>query len=278
MPDMFENGTPAPGDGQPTAKLRLGGMALRNGLLVHGPTHWAAAVRRRDGTIASASGHKPRLRGVEKIAGVRGVVRLGEAMLVIPLVKRALPEAKLPFEDAKVLGTMLAAAAGGRLLRSKLKASPGAEALGVAVSLLPSFVALRGGDLAAYHGVEHKAIAAYETDATDAADAAKEHDRCGSHLMAPLLASNLAGTALLRRTLDRPGTAAQFAVGVASLGVAVEVFVWSERHADSAVTRILRRPGHELQRLLGTREPTEHQLEVGRAALAEILRVEPAPA
>ena len=25
--------------------LRLGGMALRNGLLVHGPTSWAAAVR-----------------------------------------------------------------------------------------------------------------------------------------------------------------------------------------------------------------------------------------
>ena len=30
-------------------KLRLGGMALRNGLLVHGPTHWAAAVRTRGG-------------------------------------------------------------------------------------------------------------------------------------------------------------------------------------------------------------------------------------
>ena len=28
-------------------KLRLGGMALRNGLLVHGPTHWAAAVATR---------------------------------------------------------------------------------------------------------------------------------------------------------------------------------------------------------------------------------------
>ena len=25
----------------PEDKLRLGGMALRNGLLVHGPTHWA---------------------------------------------------------------------------------------------------------------------------------------------------------------------------------------------------------------------------------------------
>ena len=46
-----------------TGKLRLGGMALRNGLLVHGPTHWAAAVRAADGTIAVASGPKPRVRG-----------------------------------------------------------------------------------------------------------------------------------------------------------------------------------------------------------------------
>src|SRR5919107_3340167 len=93
-------------------KLRLGGMALRNGLLVHGPTHWAASVRRRDGSIVTASGRKPRVRGVEKVAGVRGVVRLGEAMVVIPLVKRALPEARLPFQDVKVAGAMLAAAAG----------------------------------------------------------------------------------------------------------------------------------------------------------------------
>jgi len=259
------------------AKLRLGGMALRNGLLVHGPTHWAAAVRRRDGSIATASGRKPRLQGVERLAGIRGVVRLAEAMVVIPLVKRALPEAKLPFQDAKVLGAMVGATAGGRLLRGRLGRGAGAEALIGAVSLLPSVVALRGGELAEYHGVEHKAIAAYENDAADAADAAKEHDRCGSHLMAPLLASNLAGGALLRRAVERPGPAAQFALGVASLGVAVEVFVWSEKHSGSVVTRILRKPGHELQRLLGTREPSEHQLEVGRAALAEILRVEPTP-
>ena len=255
-------------------KLRLGGMALRNGLLVHGPTHWAASVRRPDGSIATASGRKPRVRGVEKVAGVRGVVRLGEAMVVIPLVKRALPEARLPFQDVRVLGSMAGAAAGGRLLRGRLRAGAGTEAVLAVVSLLPSFVALRGGELAEYHGVEHKAIAAYEDDRPDAADAAKEHDRCGSHLMAPLLAANLAGAALLRRTLERPGPAAQFAVGVASLGIAVEVFVWSEKHAGSATARALRRPGHELQRLLGTREPSERQLEVGRAALAEILRVE----
>ena len=259
-----------------TDKLRLGGMALRNGLLVHGPTHWSASVRRRDGTIATASGRKPRIKGFEKVPGARGVIRLGEAMAVIPLVKHALPEAQLPFQDARVLGTMAAAAAGGRLVRHR-RSGPGAEAVAAAISLLPSVVALKGGDLAAYHGVEHKSIAAYETGAADAADAAKEHDRCGSHLMAPLLALNLAGGALLKRALDRPGPAAQLGVGVASLGLAVEVFVWSERHAGSRTARALRRPGHELQRVLGTREPTEEQLEVGRAALAEILRVEAPP-
>ena len=46
----------------PEDKLRLGGMALRNGLLVHGPTHWAAAVRtrRRD---QGGLGRKPDLGG-----------------------------------------------------------------------------------------------------------------------------------------------------------------------------------------------------------------------
>ena len=92
-------------------KLRLGGMALRNGLLIHGPTHWAASVRDDAGEIRTASGRKPRVQGVDGVPGVRGVVRLGEAFVVIPLVKRALPAARLPFESPSVL----AIAAGGDL-------------------------------------------------------------------------------------------------------------------------------------------------------------------
>jgi uncharacterized protein YqhQ len=255
-------------------KLKLGGMALRNGLLVHGPEHWAAAVRRDDGTIAVASGRKPHLRGrAAGVPGLRGVLRLGEAMTVIPLVKRALPEARLPFHDATVVVAMAAAATAGSALRRRAGGF-GGEAVVAALSLAPSLVALRGGELAAYHGVEHKAIGAYEQGAADARDASKEHDRCGSHLVAPLLAANLAGTALLRGVVDRPSPLAGAAVQLASIGAAVEVFAWSERHGDTALARALRRPGHELQRVLGTREPTEEQLEVGRAALAEILRVE----
>jgi len=71
-------------------KLRLGGMALRNGLLVHGPTHWAAAVRRPDGSIEVASERKPELVPglVTKVPGLRGPVKLAEAMLVLPTVRK----------------------------------------------------------------------------------------------------------------------------------------------------------------------------------------------
>jgi uncharacterized protein YqhQ len=259
-------------------KLRLGGMALRNGLLVHGPTHWAAAVRDRDGEIRVASARKPRLHAVDNVPGVRGVVRLGEAFAVVPLVKRTLPAAKLPFESPGVLGVAAGASIAGTFVRRRLRGA-GGETVAALVSLAPALFALRGGELAQYHGVEHKAIAAYESpdDAADAADTEKEHDRCGSHLVAPMLASNVAGTLLLRRVVERPGPMAGGAVAIASTAAAVEVFAWCERNADTRAARALRRPGFEIQRLVGTREPDERQLEVGRAALAEILRVEQPP-
>jgi len=259
-------------------KLRLGGMALRNGLLVHGPTHWAAAVRTRGGEIAVASGRKPDLgsSAAERVPGLRGVVKLAEAMAVIPLVKRALPEARLPMQDAKTLGAMGAAALAGQAVRRAARSVAARETAVAAISLAPALMALRSGDLAAYHGVEHKAIAAYEDDA-DAADAMKEHDRCGSHLVAPMLTAGALGNVAVRRAGLR-GPAAEAIVGLGSAALAVEVFAWSERHPDSAVTRLLRRPGHQIQRAVGTREPTTEQLAVGRAALAEILRVEGAAA
>jgi uncharacterized protein YqhQ len=252
-----------------TTKLRLGGMALRNGLLVHGPTHWAAAVRDDAGEIRVASGRKPRVTALDGVPGVRGVIRLAEAFAVIPLVKRALPQAKLPFENPAVIAALTGAAA-----RRRLGGSTG-EAAAAVFSLAPALLALRGGELAAYHGVEHKSIAAYESpEETDAAETAKEHDRCGSHLVAPMLASNVAGALVLRRLLERPNALAGGAVALASTAVAVEVFAWSERHAGSRAARALRRPGFEIQRLIGTREPDARQLEVGRAALEEILRIE----
>src|ERR1700712_5063052 len=143
----------------PEDKLRLGGMALRNGLLVHGPSHWAVAVRSADGSVKVASGPKPRLTGFDSVPGLRGLVRLAEAFAVIPLVKRGLPEAKLAFENPSVLGVAARASLAGSLLKKRTRGAAGDFAAAM-ISLAPAVFALRGGELAAYHGVEHKAIAA----------------------------------------------------------------------------------------------------------------------
>jgi uncharacterized protein YqhQ len=52
------------------------------------------------------------------------------------------------------------------------------------------------------------------------------------------------------------------------------MFAWSERNPETSAARAFHRPGHEIQRWIATKEPTPEQLEVGIAALREILRVE----
>ncbi len=68
-------------------------MALRNGLLIHGPTSWGAAARAKDGSIDVASGPKPNFGGnrFAKVPIMRGPLRLAEAFAVIPIARFALP-------------------------------------------------------------------------------------------------------------------------------------------------------------------------------------------
>jgi uncharacterized protein YqhQ len=251
-------------------------MALRNGLLIHGPTHWAAAVRDRDGRIEVASERKPELapRLIAKLPGLRGPVKLAEAMLVLPLARRRLPAARMPFEDGRVVGAAAATIALTSLLRRRAPATPLREGIVQAMGAVPALVALADRDLAAYHGVEHKAIAAYERGREDVAAVPKEHDRCGSNLIVPMMLLSAGGTLLLERLVADPTAAARAGVGLGGASVAVEMFAWSDRHHGEPLAEAFHAPGREIQRRWATKEPTPEQLEVGIAAMAEILRVE----
>jgi uncharacterized protein YqhQ len=259
-------------------KLRLGGMALRNGLLIHGPTHWAAAVRDESGEVVVASERKPELapKLAQRIPGLRGPLKLAEAMAVLPLVRRRLPAARLPFEDRRVLvaiGVTLATTAALRRRASRAVLREGVvQVLGAA----PAVVALADRDLAAYHAVEHKAIAAYEQDVEDPAQVPKEHDRCGSNLITPMMLLSAGGTVMLERLVERPSPVVRAAVGLGGASLAVEMFAWSDRNHGAPLAEAFHTPGREIQRHLATKEPTPEQLQVGVAALAEILRVEEA--
>ena len=88
-------------------KIRLGGMALPNGVLVHGPTSWACAIRTADGRIEVASAEKRLSASRVERPFLRGPARLVEALAVLPQVKRALPGAELPMQSPRVLASMV---------------------------------------------------------------------------------------------------------------------------------------------------------------------------
>jgi uncharacterized protein YqhQ len=257
-------------------RLRLGGMALRNGLLIHGPTHWSAAVRDRDGQIQVASERKPELapKLVGRVPGLRGPLKLAEAMAVLPLARWRLRAARMPFENWRVVAAAAATLTVTGLLRKRAPASALREGLAQVVGAVPAVVALMDRDLAAYHGVEHKAIAAYEQGVEDVASVPKEHDRCGSNLMVPMMLLSAGGTVLLERLVEHPNAAARAGVGLGGASIAVEMFAWSDRHHGDPLAEAFHTPGREIQRHWATKEPTPEQLEVGLAAMAEILRVE----
>jgi uncharacterized protein YqhQ len=260
-------------------QLRLGGMALRNGLLVHGPTHWSVAVRNKAGEIEVASGPKPSFaRGrLATTPLVRGPLRLAEAMAVIPLVRTRLRSVRLPFEDPRVIAAAAMASVASAAARKFARGNTSREAMIAVIGLVPALAALRDPDLAAYHGAEHKAIGAYESG-RPAADEPKEHERCGSNLIGPMLAFSVAGQVIVEGTLERPNAIARGAASLAATGAAVEVFAYSERKPNAALSRAVHSAGYEIQRLVSTREPTADQLAVGEAAVRELLRVEPVSA
>ena len=253
-----------------TDKMRLGGMALANGVLVHGPKAWACAVRTADGELKVVARPK-RFRAADVQSPLlAGVARVAEVFTLLPQVKRALPEAQLPMERPRVLASMLGSVVVLRGVRdSRLR--PFARELATALlSLAPAALALRGGELAAYHGAEHVSIGSYEHGSARP----KEHERCGSHLVGPMVLTTAAGNLLAERAPAQLRPAARLAGTVGAIAASVEIFGWMTRNADHPLSRALAKPGHELQHRLGTREPSPAQLEVAEAALRACLQLE----
>jgi uncharacterized protein YqhQ len=255
----------------PDDKVRLGGMALANGVLVHGPKAWGCAVRTDDGRLRVAAQRK-RFRAADiETPLLRGPARLLEAMAIIPEVRRALPEAKLPFQRPAVLATMLTSAVVIRLVRGSGRVRPGAQELvSGLLSIAPAALALRSSELAAYHGAEHISIGTYE----HGEERAKEHERCGSHLIGPLLATTAVGNTLAARAPQHLRGPARAAAQLGALAASTEIFGWMVRNPDSRLARALAKPGHELQHRLATAEPTPAQVEVAEAALEACLALE----
>ena len=286
----------APGNGgRPEPPLRLGGMALRNGLLIHGPTSWAAAARaarRRDrGRVGPEADASPAGRSA-RLPLLRGPLRLAEAFAVIPIARRGLPSARLPFEDPRVLA--VGARHGGAQRRLIRRLRPGdrraARPLIAALGVLPAAdraARPRPGRLPRGRAQGDRRLRARQLDP---ADAPKEHERCGSNLIAPAAGALGGRPAVVERLVRESGAAAR---GAGRDRPA------SRRRSRCSPTPSARRipplgraihaAGHEIQRARldpradrgaarGRRRPPSQEILTGRDAATRLVQARPEPA
>lgn len=270
------------GDDAEPSKLRLGGMALRNGVLVHGPAHWAVAVRDRpDGAPIVRSGAKSTvrarlLRRSKRAPVLRGVAALADAVLLLPRIRRQAPEARLPMDAWRTRAATAGALLGGvALRRGGPRTAVAREAAGLVLATVPALISLRDGQVTRFHAAEHQAIAAYETG-EPATHTAKEHDRCGTNLLVPTLVATVAANmATSRLPLGRRARSAAGAAGSAvAIGAVMEAWSWAVEHADTALGRAMLAPGRLLQARLTTVAPSADELELGPLAVAAVVAAE----
>jgi hypothetical protein len=137
-------------------------------------------------------------------------------------------------QSPRVLASMLAAALAVRGIRESSRIRPMAqELLSGLLSLGPAVLALRGTELAAYHGAEHISIGRYD----HGPEAKKEHERCGGHLVGPLVVTSAIGNMLAGLAPERVRNHARAAAQLGAVAASTEIFGWMTRHPGHNVAR-----------------------------------------
>ncbi len=129
----------------------------------------------------------------------------------------------------------------------------------------------------AYHGAEHKAIKVYERDEelvpANARKLDTSHVRCGTSFVLYVLVLSILVFSLLGVEGWLYMLASRVIVIPLVAGIAFEFIMWSARHQDSGLVRMLVWPGLQMQKLT-TREPSDDMVEIAMASLKKVLSME----
>jgi uncharacterized protein YqhQ len=129
----------------------------------------------------------------------------------------------------------------------------------------------------AYHGAEHKAIKVYERGEdlvpANARQLDTSHVRCGTSFVLYVLVLSILVFSLLGVEGWLYMLASRVIVIPLVAGIAFEFIMWSARHQDSALVRMLVWPGLQMQKLT-TREPSDDMVEIAMASLKKVLSME----
>jgi uncharacterized protein YqhQ len=284
-----------------------GGQAVIEGVMMRGPTRWALAVRRADGSIWL---HSEPYRSLGQVRGwarwpvVRGNVALYEALALgwkgLQLSAQMALADSLPAESSapalsRALATLTGVTAvvlgvgafvvlptwgvdwlrGGRqlsgLANNALEALLRLLIIGVyllVVGLLPDIRRVFQ-----YHGAEHAAINAYEAGQPlipeQVAQGSVLHMRCGTSFLLTVIVVKLVVNCFLGWPPLWLRMLLRLAVLPLVAGLAYEAIYYAGRHPSSPWVRLLAAPSLLLQKLT-TRRPTRAEVEVGLHALAAV--------
>lgn len=275
---------------------RYGGRALRNGVMMVGPTAVAVAVRREDGEIVtSVEPFSMPGTWAKDIPFVRGPVSF-IGMLKLARTSARL-EGRLNRGGSRLKATLpqlapgIGAAVADRLAREMSKRSdkrlviPIETVAGVALPYLAfgisgRFPGVR--ELWRYHGAEHKAVntaeAGLDLNADNARGMSRVHPRCGT----VLAFWGLLGGALTKAVINTmPDGKKKTIVGAVSgpfiLSTAYELVRLGWQLRDNPAGKLVFGPAWQSQRLT-TLEPETAELEVAVASLQAVIDFERAQA
>jgi uncharacterized protein YqhQ len=250
---------------------KVGGQALSDGVLMRAGEVWAVA--RLDGSLEM--GRLPENRwaavpvlrvltglGPALFRGLRAMGGTGRNRDLPRRVRWALP--------LFVAGPLLINAALSRVLGASTVWGwqSGLTAVLLVAAQLVALRVVMPPSMWRFHGAEHKAVAAYEQgldlDDLDAVlSASRVHDRCGTNVVAVLVAACL---------LPVPTTGAwSLLTFVLIFALSVEVVSAAARRPRLLVSRVILAGGHFLQRFVTTAEPTREEQAVGVKALQACL-------
>jgi uncharacterized protein YqhQ len=254
-----------------TSSPKVGGQALSDGVLMRAGDVWAVA--RLDGSLELGRLPENRWAGVPFLrvltglgpALVRGLRAMGASGRNRELPRRVRWALPLFIAGPLLVNAVLSRALGATTLWGWQN---GVTALLLVAAQLVALRLVMPSSMWRFHGAEHKAVAAYEggldLDDIDAVlRAPRVHDRCGTNVVAVLVAACL---------LPLPASGAwSLLTFVGIFAVSVEVVSLAAQRPRSPLSRLVLAGGHVLQRYVTTAEPTAQEQAVGVKALQACL-------
>jgi len=289
-------------------RLRVGGQAVIEGVMMRSPNSMAIAVRKPSGEIVVK---RERLdffsekKFFSKLPLIRGVMNLLSA-LVLGMkalnfsANQSLEEEKevspwtmgLTFTFALCFGIFLFFLVPLFLTKWLRFAIPMVSTSGILFNLVDGIIRLmiflaylwaislfkEIRRIFEYHGAEHKSIFAFESGEALIADRVKGfshlHPRCGTSFLLIVMVVSILVFALIPHQLSFGYKVASRVVFIPLIaGLAYEIIRFADRKREGKGMQVFIKPGLWLQRMTA-REPSEDQIEVALRALREVLELE----